>query len=92
MNVDSKKINIVGISNRYKIKQLTNDKLEKETKKRIQSEKWSFSEEEFEYSKQIKMINEILNNNFNYFDDVSKIAIQEINRKIYGYKQKIKIK
>ena len=33
------------------------------------------------------MIKDILNNNFNSFNEVSKIAIQEINKKIYGYKQ-----
>jgi hypothetical protein len=93
MDEDSKKINISGTNNRYKMKQIMNEnKTEKETKKRVQSEKWSFSEEEFEYSKQIKMIREILNNNFTFFDDVSKIAIQEINRKIYGYKQQDIIK
>jgi hypothetical protein len=87
-----KKIIISGTNNRYKMKQLTNDKIEKETKKRVQSEKWSFSDEYFEYSNQIKMIKEILNNNLIFFDDVSKIAIQEINKKIYGYKQQDSLK
>jgi hypothetical protein len=88
MDENSKKINIYGTNNRYKVKQLINErKSEKEIKKRVQSEKWSFSEEHFEYSKQIKMIQEILNNSYNSYDDVSKIAIQEINKKIYGYKQ-----
>jgi hypothetical protein len=32
------------------------------------------------------------NNNLNYFDDVSKIAIQEINKKMYGYKQQDTLK
>jgi hypothetical protein len=88
MDEISKKINISGTNNRFKIKQLTNEhKTEKEVKKRVQSEKWKFSEEEFEYTKQIKMIKDIYNNNCNFVDDVSKIAIQEINKKIYGYKQ-----
>jgi len=87
-----KKIIISGTNNRYKMKQLTNDKIEKETKKRVQSEKWTFSDEYFEYSNQIKMIKEILNNNLIFFDDVSKIAIQEINKKIYGYKQQDTLK
>jgi hypothetical protein len=88
-----KKINITGTSNKYKMNQLINEhKAEKEAKKRVQSEKWSFSEECFGYSKQIKMINDILNNNFKFFDDVSKIAIQEINRKITSYKQQDMLK
>ena len=83
-----KKIRICGTNNRYKMKQLISEhKTEKEVKKRISSEKWTFTDEQFEYANQIKMINEIFNNNCFFFDDVSKIAIQEINKKIYGYKQ-----
>ena len=93
MDENPKKINISGTNNRYKMKQLINShKLEKETKKRVQSEKWDFSEEYFEYSNQIKIVNEILNNNFAHFNDVSKIAIQEINRKISSYKQQDTLK
>jgi hypothetical protein len=93
MDENPKKINISGTNNRYKMNQLINShKLEKETKKRIQSEKWDFSEEYFEYSNQIKIVNEILNNNFAHFNDVSKIAIQEINRKISSYKQQDTLK
>jgi hypothetical protein len=33
------------------------------------------------------MIKDISNNELNFTNDVSKIAIQEINKKIYGYKQ-----
>ena len=33
------------------------------------------------------MIKDILNNNLNFTNDVSKIAIQEINKKMYSYKQ-----
>jgi hypothetical protein len=88
-----KKINIFGTNNRYKMKQLiNNDTIEKESKKRVQSEKWSFSDEYFEHSTQIKMINGIFNNNYINYDDVSKIAIQEINRKISSYKQQDSLK
>jgi hypothetical protein len=88
-----KKINISGTNNRYKMKQLINNhNIEKESKKRVQSEKWTFSEEYFEHSSQFKMINGILNNNFINYDDVSKIVIQEINKKIYGYKQQDTLK
>ena len=93
MDENPKQIIISGTNNRYKMKQLINThKLEKETKKRVQSEKWNFSEVHFEYANQIKMVNEILNNNFINYDDVSKIAIQEINKKIYGYKQQDNLK
>ena len=94
MDETPKKINISGTNNKYKMKQLinNNNNLEKETKKRVQSEKWTFQEEHFEYSNQIKMVNDILKNACKFYDDVSKIAIQEINRKITSYKQQDMLK
>ena len=89
----SKKISITGTNNRYKVNQLIAEhKAEKEVKKRIPCKKWTFSDEQFEHSKQLKIINEICNNNFTYFDNISKTAIQEINKKIYGYKQQDTLK
>jgi hypothetical protein len=38
------------------------------------------------------MIIDISNNNLTYMNEVSKISIQEINKKIYGYKQQDKLK
>jgi hypothetical protein len=67
------------------MKKLTNEKChDNKLKKRVESEKWAFSEEYYKYENQIIMINDISNNNIN---EVSKIAIQQINRKIYSYKQ-----
>jgi len=40
----------------------------------------------------MQMVTNILNNNFIHTDDTSKIAIQEIQNKIYGYKQQDKLK
>jgi hypothetical protein len=85
MEDESKKINITGTANRYQMKKLTNEKChDNKLKKRVESEKWAFSEEYYKYENQIIMINDISNNNIN---EVSKIAIQQINRKIYSYKQ-----
>lgn len=92
MEDESKVIKITGSNNKYQMKKLENNKVEKGIKKRVQSEKWCFPEEKFEYLSQMKMIKDISNNNLNEVDDVSKIAIQEINRKINGYKQQDKIK
>ena len=88
----SKIINITGTNNKYQMKKINERNIEKEAKKRVQSEKWSFSDENYEYSNQIKMIIDISNNNLTYIDEVSKIAIQEINKKIYSYKQQDKLK
>ena len=92
MESELKQINILGSNNRYQIKKLINNELERKVKKRVHTEKWFFSNENYEYSKQIQMILDISNNNLNYINDISKIAIQEINKKIYGYKQQDKIK
>ena len=88
MEPESKKITITGTANRYKIKNLTKS-TQKEIKKRVESEKWTFSEEHYKYETQLKMIHDISNN---IIDDVSKIAIQQINKKIYGYRQQDIIK
>ena len=88
-----KTISISGTNNKYHMKKLISEhKGVKEIKKRITTEKWSFDKEHYEHMNQLKMISDISNNNFNYIDEVSKIAIQEINKKIYGYKQQDKLK
>jgi hypothetical protein len=94
MEDSAKVINITCTNNKYQMKKMiSKNKLENELiKKRVQSKKWTFSDENFEYLKQIQMIIDISNNNLTYMDEVSKIAIQEINKKIYGYKQQDMIK
>lgn len=91
MQEETKKINIIGTNNRYKIKKL-NQPIENKIKKRVDSEKWTFSEEHYKYENQLIMLSDILNNNFTRIDEVSKIAIQQINKKIYSYKQQDIIK
>ena len=96
-NQEQKTINIIGTNNRYQMKKLIREKKE-EPKKREVSKKWSFSEEYFNYDKQMKLINDIskmkLENNLenNLDDDISQIIIQEINKKICGYKHQDVIK
>ena len=59
----SKKINIIGTVNRYQIKKITNNSYDKKPKKRVESEKWTFSEEHYKYENQLIMIKDISNNN-----------------------------
>ncbi len=93
MDENLKTVSITGIHSKRQIKNITCDPCEVKTaKKRVQSEKWSFSNENYEYVNQLQMMNNICNNNFVHTDDVAKIAVQEINKKIYGYKQQDKIK
>ena len=91
-SLESKKINITGTSNRYQIKKLTKKSYDKENKKRVETEKWTFSEEHYKYENQLNMIQDISKNNFNHVDEVSKIAIQQINKKLNGYKHQDVIK
>ena len=62
-------------------------KKEKGVKKRVDSFKWTFSNEFYEYNNQLKIITSIFNNKFESKDDIDKIVIQQINKKISGYKQ-----
>jgi len=84
---NEKKINIQGTNNRYMIKKLIKDSNEKVIKKRLVSKDWKFSEEYFQYYKQMEVLKNISLNNFIYNDDVSKIIFQQINKKIASYKQ-----
>jgi len=88
----SKKINITGTNNKYKMKHLANAGQEKNVKKRVSTDKWSFAVEHYAYENQMKMIIDISNNHLDSLDNVSKIAVQEINKKISSYKQQDKLK
>jgi len=85
---EPKKIIISGTNNRYQMKKLMNPAAE--VKKRVESEKWSFSESYYEYNSQLKLIKDLSGNEL--FDEMSKIVVHEINKKISGYKQQDKLK
>lgn len=97
---DSKKININGTNNKYQINKLINKKeLSREQKKREVTKKWCFPHEYFEYENQIKLITNLYNEKYKISEknddemtNVIKIMIQEINKKISGYKQQDIIK
>ena len=94
-NDNVKKINIIGTNNKCQITNLVSenkDECKKEIKKRVKTENWTFFNETFVNTSQIEIINDIFNNKFSYTDEKSKIAIQEIHKKISGYKQQDKIK
>jgi hypothetical protein len=91
---DSKQISIVGTNNRYQMKKVTKQKTE--IKKRVESEKWTFSDEYYQHDKQLELLNTVLRNIRNSSekssDDVIKIIIQQIHNKITGYKQQDTLK
>ncbi len=96
-NKEQKIISITGTNNKYQMKKLIRER-KTEPKKREVSKKWSFSEEYFNYDKQMKIINDILVNNLeknsekNSDDQIIQTVIQEINKKISSYKQQDIIK
>ena len=67
---------IIGIQSKEKIAKI-----------RIDSQKWTFTDTEYCHNNQLLMVLSIQSNNYTYNDATSKIAFQQINKKIYGYKQ-----
>lgn len=90
--MDKTKRIILNVPNKSVTKNLIKEHKTEKDKKRVAAENWTFPSENFLYEKQIKMIKDIHTNNYNSTDEVSKIALQQINRKIYGYKQQDIIK
>jgi hypothetical protein len=87
---EPKKIVISGTNNKYQMNKLIKPRNANiEAKKRLESEKWNFDESYYTYFNQLKLIEDLSNNNLN---DVEKIVVQEINKKIGGYKQQDKLK
>jgi len=87
---EQKKVVITGTNNKYQMNKLIKPRnAANEVKKRLESEKWNFDESYYEYSNQLKLITDLSNNSLN---DVEKIVVQEINKKISGYKQQDKLK
>ena len=60
---------------------------EKEIKKRVDVEKWNLSEEFLLPTIQLELIKELYSNNLKPFNAESKLIVQQLERKISGYKQ-----
>ena len=85
--MENKKINIVGINNKYQIKKLLQkNKVEKQ---RVVSQTWNIPEEYYSFTKQLDVMDEIYKclQKKEEIKDIFRIFIQEIERKISGYKQ-----
>jgi hypothetical protein len=87
---EQKKVVITGTNNKYQMNKLIKPRnAENVVKKRLESEKWNFDDSYYEYLNQLKLITNLSNNSLN---NVEKIVVQEINKKISGYKQQDKLK
>ena len=59
----------------------------KEAKKRVECDKWHISEDCLLSNKQKELIAEVLANDYKFTNSENKLIIQQIERKISGYKQ-----
>jgi len=88
-----KKISISGINSRYQIKKLIDPRdILNKPQRRMNSTNWDEHADIYTHTKQFQVIHDISNNNCVSVDDITKIFIQEINKKISGYKQQDKLK
>jgi hypothetical protein len=61
-------------------------------RKRVIAESWTFTIDDYAYKNQIETVKNIKSNEYSYIDEKTKIILQQINKKIYGYKQQDIIK
>jgi len=61
-------------------------------KKRVVAENWTFTSDDYAHENQMNKIKNILENACQHTDQTTKIVLQQINKKIYGYKQQDIIK
>jgi hypothetical protein len=76
-----------GQQNKYQMKKLLE---KKEKKKRVACQKWNIDVSNntlFDFTKQLEIIRCLNNNHCVAFDNQSSVIVQEIERKINGYKQ-----
>ena len=96
MSEEKKSISISGTNNKYQINKLLHKEVKNEPRKRVVAKKWCFADIYFEPANQLKMVNDILKDEVKDEvkdeENVPKIAIQQINKKITGYKQQDIIK
>ena len=61
-------------------------------KKRVAAENWTFTSHDYTHENQLNNIKKLIENKYEFTDETTKIALQQINKKIYGYKQQDIIK
>ena len=91
MENEIKNVTFNAINKRIKKCQIEENKKNKD-KKRVETENWTFTSNDYEYQNQLNNIKKILENEYKFVDETTKITLQQINKKIYGYKQQDIIK
>jgi hypothetical protein len=83
---------IFNANNKHIKKTLITDHKKIKDKKRIDAEKWTFTSDDYTHENQLNNIKKIFESKYEFTDETTKIALQQINKKIYGYKQQDIIK
>lgn len=73
-------------------KQLVEEHKKNKEKKRIVAENWTFTSDDYAHENQLNKIKNIIENDYKFIDEITKIILQQINKKLYGYKQQDIIK
>ena len=84
--METKSIMIKAVNTRVKNPLIEPRKTEK-NKKRVASEKWTFTTDDYSHDNQLNNIKKLIENKHKFTDQTTKIYLQQINKKIYGYKQ-----
>jgi len=79
-------------ANKKRIENLLIEKYKNKDKKRVVAKNWNFTCDDYSYECQLNYIKTIVENNYQFTDETTKITLQQINKKIYGYKQQDIIK
>jgi hypothetical protein len=89
---DDKKIYFVGLNGRlekphtkHRVKTIIHEN--KEIKKRVDVEKWDLTDEFLLSSTQLELIKEVIDNEYKPTNNENKLILQQIERKISGYRQ-----
>lgn len=85
--------NIIFNANNKRIKKtLIEDHKKIKDKKRVDAENWTFTSDDYAHENQLTNIKKLIENKYEFIDESSKISLQQINKKLYGYKQQDLIK
>jgi len=84
--METKSIMIKAVNIRVKNPLIEPHKTEK-NKKRVAAEKWTFTTDDYSHDNQLNNIKKLIENKHKFTDQTTKIYLQQINKKIYGYKQ-----
>lgn len=72
---------------RPKKSQFIDEKTKQKHRKRVDAEHWTFEPSVYEHINQLTNIKNIIENDHKFTDKITKTMMQQINKKIYGYKQ-----